>query len=996
MVPVRASSTHTMMVIETNVVRTIDSIEKSKNDKRDYRGLVMKNGMKVILVSDPETDKAAAAMDVNVGFNSDPDDLPGLAHFCEHMLFLGTKKYPKEDEYHKFISQHGGSCNAYTDCEHTNYHFEVGHEHLRGALDRFSQFFTCPLFDASCTDREVKAVHSEHEKNLMSDAWRVQMLDRATSDPSHVYAKFGTGNKDTLDICPKGKGQDIRKELLKFHDKYYSANIMGLAVVGRQSLDELSEMVLEFLSDAVDKNVQVPSYDKSPYRKEDLSKRCHTVPVQDVRLLGLSFPIPDLKDYYDSKPCHYVSHLIGHEGPGSILSELKSKGWVNSLLAGPSGGSKGFDFFMIQVDLTDKGINHVDDIIEIMLQYIKMLKKEGPKEWIYKELSDVCAMSYDFKDKEKPSSYVGTISCAINRYPMEKVLTAKVLMRENQPDIIKLILDKLTPGNMKVEVLAQAFKGKTDQVEKWYGTEYSLVPIEESLMERWKNIGLNEKLHLPNPNEFIPTRLDIKDREDKNPVTPSLIKNDEFSMIWFKQDDKFKLPKACIFVDFYSPYAYVDPHHCNMVHMFADLFDDALNEYSYYAEIAGLSYDLKNTTNGMTLCISGYEDKQSVLLEKILLKITDFKIDPQRFETLKELHQRSLQNFSADQPYKHAMYYGQVVRSEVAWTKKELYDALPDLTLQSLTEFIPTLLSYLHVEAMMYGNMTKQDALDAENLIVKILKERSSTRSLLPSQLVYRRDVQLPAKSSYVHKHKHEIRDISAVQVYLQVGLQNTRENALIDLMAQIISEPFFNTLRTKEQLGYVVHSGVMCSNGTQGMRFLIQSDKPPDYLDARAEAYIHHIEKILDEMEDSGFARHKNALKTKKLEKPKKMKQQATRYWGEISSKQYMFERNEIEVKVLEDISKEDVKKFYTDYFHIDAPKRAKLSTYIVGKNISECSTIINATEHNKSLQDGLLFCPELPPAKLIKDITKFKLSLPLYPRVEPYIDFSAATLED
>ncbi|CAN0075079.1 unnamed protein product, partial [Hapterophycus canaliculatus] len=68
----------------------------------------------VILVSDPDTKISAAAMDVHVGYFSDPDDLPGLAHFCEHLLFLGTDKYPDEASYDAHLKLHGGSSNAYT------------------------------------------------------------------------------------------------------------------------------------------------------------------------------------------------------------------------------------------------------------------------------------------------------------------------------------------------------------------------------------------------------------------------------------------------------------------------------------------------------------------------------------------------------------------------------------------------------------------------------------------------------------------------------------------------------------------------------------------------------------------------------------------------------------------------------------------------------------------------------------------------------------------
>jgi insulysin len=143
-------------------------LEKSSLDTRSYRALTLPNALKVLLVSDPETDKAAAAMDVSVGHFSDPDEIPGLAHFLEHMLFLGTEKYPDEGAYAKFLAENGGYCNAYTAAENTNYQFQLATttttkppsgEHgaveesvdqpkstLYEALCRFSQFFTAPLF----------------------------------------------------------------------------------------------------------------------------------------------------------------------------------------------------------------------------------------------------------------------------------------------------------------------------------------------------------------------------------------------------------------------------------------------------------------------------------------------------------------------------------------------------------------------------------------------------------------------------------------------------------------------------------------------------------------------------------------------------------------------------------------------------------------------------------------------------------------------------------
>ncbi|MFK8079420.1 MAG: insulinase family protein, partial [Granulosicoccus sp.] len=147
-------------------------IEKSPNDQREYRHVVLENGLKVTLIHDAHTETAAAAMDVAVGSGSDPADRPGLAHFLEHMLFLGTEKHPQPGDYAQFIKQHGGGNNAYTSFSNTNYFFNIEPEMLEPALDRFAQFFIAPLFAEQLVQREKSAVHSEFSGGLKNDSRR--------------------------------------------------------------------------------------------------------------------------------------------------------------------------------------------------------------------------------------------------------------------------------------------------------------------------------------------------------------------------------------------------------------------------------------------------------------------------------------------------------------------------------------------------------------------------------------------------------------------------------------------------------------------------------------------------------------------------------------------------------------------------------------------------------------------------------------------------------
>lgn len=113
----------------------------------------------------------------------------------------------------------------------------------------------------------------ENNKNLQLDGWRLYQLEKALSNPKHPYSRFGTGNLETLKENPIKQGLNIRDELLKFHEKYYSANIMKLVVLGKEPLDQLTQWVIEKFSAIKNKNVPIPTFDGHPLTENELLVR---------------------------------------------------------------------------------------------------------------------------------------------------------------------------------------------------------------------------------------------------------------------------------------------------------------------------------------------------------------------------------------------------------------------------------------------------------------------------------------------------------------------------------------------------------------------------------------------------------------------------------------------------------------------------------------------------------------------------------------------------
>ncbi|KAI7866288.1 Metalloenzyme, LuxS/M16 peptidase-like protein [Spinellus fusiger] len=909
-------------------------LEKSDNDDRHYRLIQLaSNDLQVLLMHDRDTDKSSAALDVHVGHLSDPADLQGLAHFCEHLLFMGTTKYPKENEYSQYLSDHSGFSNAFTGLENTNYYFEVGQEHLEGALDRFAQFFISPLFSDSCTERELKAVDSEHKKNIQQDSWRIFQLEKSLSNPDHPYCHFGTGNMETLFESPRRKGQDIRSELLKFHDTYYSANIMKLCILGRESLDVLTEWAVEKFKGVKNKSIQVPSFPSYPLTQNELMKQIFVKPVKDVRSLEMTFPFPDQRPLYTVQPGCYLSHLLGHEGTGSILSLLKKHGWANYIQTGSIHGGIGFEFMRINIDLTEDGLLHYQDVIIAVFNYIKLLKESGVQKSIFDEVQSLASLAFRFKEKSPASQYASRLAGLMQHgYPCHSILSGPSLMREFNPELIHENLDWLRPDNFRSIIAAQSPPDNIEftQKERWYETEYEVRDFNEGLKEALNNLQGNSAFHLPATNAFIPTDFETnKETVDEKTKKPELVINTSKMRLWHKKDDTFWVPRANVCIIFRSPLAYATPSNCVKTRLFTDLLKDSLTEYAYDAEVAGLCYNIENLLEGMLLSVGGYNDKLPLLLEKVVEKMCDFKVDFERFKLLKDQLGRSYKNFALEPPYQHALYYLSYLTQDKMWSNEEKLRELENISAQDIQDFHPTIMSYLHLEALVHGNIVKEDA---EKMLASVL-DTLNPKALLPSQMIGHRSLMIPEGTKWVYKHKVEDpKNVnSGIEYLIQVGnVTQIPLRARLSLLAQIAHEPCFDQLRTKEQLGYLVISGVRKQTGSMGMRFIIQSERDTVYLENRIELFLAKLRGLVATMTDAEYNAQLQSLINKKLEKDKNLGQEASRYWAHIHSGYYEFDQVDTDIQELKTITKESMLEFVDRYISPDSPTVRKISVHL------------------------------------------------------------------
>jgi secreted Zn-dependent insulinase-like peptidase len=401
------------------------------------------------------------------------------------------------------------------------------------------------------------------------------------------------------------------------------------------------------------------------------------------------------------------------------------------------------------------------------------------------------------------------------------------------------------------------------------------------MLSRWQ-AGSRDGLHLPDPNPFIAEDVELVTLRQGNPPLPEVAIDAPRKKIWFRQSEDFRVPKGALYLSFRSPLVSASAKQKAAASLYTRLVSDAVNEYTYPALLAGLGFNFYNHAQGISLRVSGYDDKQLMLLERLLESIAAMKFDVQRFDSIRRDMVLELQNTVARRPSSQLIDDLRRAIGSGVYDEPEMIEALEALTPETLESYRKSFWASVRAEGLLYGNYEPEVTEQVADLIDALLESGEGEAALAPTVLRLGAGDSLQLESSIEH-------DDAVVAWYLQGAGQSWEDRAAMALTAQIVQSGFFQQLRTEQQLGYIVSSFAWPQYNVPALMLLVQSPShavPDVYRSMRV-----FLDDTLAEITQEQYLRHQQSLLRDILKPHENLGERAEFYWQSIAYREWGFD---------------------------------------------------------------------------------------------------------
>ncbi|MCA9569539.1 MAG: insulinase family protein [Myxococcales bacterium] len=848
------------MIVLGVLAALASEVGQSQLDARQYRAITLDNGLRAMLVSDPDIAWAAAAVAVHRGSSADPPERLGLAHLYEHMLFRGTVEDPTPDGFQRFVEDHGGNRDATTHMEETVYSFEVPRADFDEAFHRFSGFFTQPLLAADGVAIERLAVESEFRLRLEEEGRKIASVAGYSHRLDHPMSRFTVGNLDTLG---DRDGEDLATALRAFRDACYTADQMTLAIIDRRSLDALEDLVRDELT-AVPAGPAAPLPERpSPFEDGHLGAEIR-VDLPHRSSIRMRFLMPPEDEVWDQHPLDLLADLLGDEGDGSVLAELRARGWAQALRSSSDTVVHDHAQLDLEAVLTEEGMANRDAVVALVLQYVEGLTDDTLRR-VYEENATNAALAFRFSPETRPLRGMEAVALQLHHRPVEHVLDAWAHFAPFDPEVHRRFRERIVPGNLRLYTYLEGIP--TDTVTSLYRTPFAVEPFGPERLAAFAKRDPSAHLAAPAPNPYIAQEVPpIPPRWTRNAPKARKTRVDGLAL-WLNPDGRFREPRQVTELTLVSQQPIDEPVGMLRLQAFAAQLERHLVPVTYPAERAGIGVRVDAVPDGVRVRLVGFDEPHLRLLADIVARIQTFEVDPVGLEAAKVIALDGHQRFHAEVPVEVALAiaHGSLDPAQVFPANQTPLVAAQ--TPAEIQAFADVFFSVAAARLLLFGNVDPRRARDYARAVEPLVHPGGLGRTRL-------RHMDEPVVIDFDSPQGD-----SAVVWHAQSPRPGPEGQATTELLEALVRTDFFAQLRTEEQIGYVVAAWGSEALGVGHLDLVVQSNVAgPEALEARIRRYIEELPEAIRALDDATLDRVRDQVYRRLLQGDSSLVQRAQR----------------------------------------------------------------------------------------------------------------------
>lgn len=853
---------------------------------RSYATVEFPSKLRCLLISDPSSRAMAASVAVGAGSFDDPDNIPGLAHLCEHALALGTKRCPYG--LPRAVEMAGGTFNAFTSGEQTNFAFEISafaktcsDASLDSVFATFGSFFKSPKVCEAFLESEIEAIHDEHNINTSCPSKVLFHGLRLLANPLHPFSRFATGSRSTLSRI----GTKKMKELVNTHyRRRFSADRMSLVIKGPQSLNQLRKLAVCHFGDVKDSpDDSTHSYtadcrpdnsvsgDESPFTETEFN----SILIQDDSTPTLRMCFPFAREEISEPLQRMLCNLIGDESEGSLCEKLKRKlQLARSVLVSTEYISTANGLFIITVELTGTGINRLRNIIELSFHYIHntldlltpaTLKRIAKEYRIIEEYSFMTSQPaspieevVEYAERLHSKSYDKNFTQFIRGY--EDCKEGPLLVEEFRRAKSKLF----TSLNLRLQVIANDLQtvlqtfGESSRVsqDQFYKFLYVLGTFKRtpSYLDS-KFCELLVPRPIGSPIEWVAQSCllnlamtsDLETRQNEiETQDPQLLWFDNCLEVWL-QTISNEVPFSHQTITVHSSYLHIPPTADNLVgiELLALILGEKLKYKNYYSELIGCNWALYANLNGepsISITVSGPSQCTQHMMQSIIPILDNLALDIEipyvEIKKARNVLRAKYEQYLDAKGVKKVFTHTFIILEEGIIS--------PDVRIEALEMHESASLRILGLKMKETGAfksiLISGEVSEDECRILRVV-------CTSPTCGIDSQHTSGPASSyiieegtkSWISMKAEDDDNISVVLYYIQIGSRSdSRLFALTKVLQYAMENTALNELRTKRKVAYTILTGMKIFRRTFGLHVTVPSSQHScEYIARQIEDYL-------------------------------------------------------------------------------------------------------------------------------------------------------------